>query len=67
MKTKALATAGGHRAARHMPVRVQHSRPAEGAPAEEEQGSLLASRAFWVGGLFSVGVWAGVVYLVRHL
>jgi len=67
MKRKALVAAAGHpSAARPIPVRVQNPRAVEGAPAEEH-GSLLASRAFWVGGLFSVAVWAGVVYLIRQL
>lgn len=26
--------------------------------------SLLASRAFWIGGLLSVAIWAAVIYLV---
>jgi len=37
-------------------------------PAQTEEAppprSLLASRAFWIGGIFSVVVWAIVIYLV---
>ncbi len=41
----------------------QHVAPHAGAD-DDRPRSLLASRAFWIGGLLSVAVWAGVIYLV---
>lgn len=38
-----------------------------GPPADAGEApprSLLASRAFWIGGIFSVAVWALVIYLI---
>lgn len=48
---------------RDLPQHLAHRPSTEGEPPR----SVLASRAFWLGGLLSVLVWALVIYLVYYL
>ncbi len=59
-------------AVRHQALRVPvEARPVtRTAPNEvpsEPSTGLLASRAFWLGGLASVGIWTLVVLALAHL
>jgi hypothetical protein len=59
-------------AVRHQPLRVRTK--AQGAPRSistevhaEPSTSLLASRAFWLGGVASIGLWTLVAVALAHL
>jgi hypothetical protein len=54
----------------HVPARLQRhaeSGPAAVESASEQPGGLLASRAFWVGGLLSVGAWTLIFAAIAYL
>lgn len=50
--------------ARMKRVLPEHLAPRARVPEAPPPRSLLASRAFWIGGLLSLAVWAVVIYLV---
>ncbi len=52
------------RQAPHMPAAAAAAVRLPGIDDFDEGPGLLASRAFWLGGLFSVMAWSGAVALV---
>lgn len=49
---------------RDLPEHAAPPPPDEIDPSDGSPSSLLASRAFWLGGLVSLAIWVGVISLI---
>ncbi|HYD77157.1 hypothetical protein [Ramlibacter sp.] len=49
---------------RDLPEQAAPPPPDEFDSSDESPSSLLASRAFWLGGLVSLAIWVGVISLI---